>query len=125
MDTIDDAYKYVAGQEKEWCVVHIGGKLYASVSSGYPCVHLRYFFRSDDYMFTPSKNGITLTLPMWENLKKFAVELRDNELDLKNPSLCIFDTDLIGCVNCNECNTLEDSFGPSITIKRPTFRSSK
>jgi hypothetical protein len=125
MDTIDDAYKYVAGQEKEWRCVHIGGKLYASVSSGYPCVHLRYFFRSDDDRIIPSRNGVTLTLPMWENMKKFAVELREAEPDLKNASLCMLGTDhsnQMGFLQCGECNPFFDPFTPTLAFP-PMYNS--
>jgi Transcriptional Coactivator p15 (PC4) len=115
LDEIDEAYKYVSGMENEWLTVHIGGPLYASVSSGFKCVNFKYFFRASNNKILPSKQGITLTIPIWENLMKFAAELRDNDHDLKSAPRCTERADHMNqltFLNCLECNPFFDPVDP-------------
>jgi hypothetical protein len=106
-EQIGDAYEYVSKTEGEWRTVHIGGELYASVSSDYKCINLRHFFRSPDTnKAIPGQPGIALTLPTWRKLKLHAVELREADEDLKNATLCMMGTDhanQMGFFECPEC----------------------
>jgi Transcriptional Coactivator p15 (PC4) len=113
LDTIDEAYKYVSGSEKQSVTVHIGGALYASVSSGFKCINLRYFWRAPNNKILPTKQGISLTIPAWNNLIKCAAELRDMEEDIKSTQRCVDNhINQLGFVNCGECNRFFDPIDP-------------
>jgi hypothetical protein len=90
--------------------------MYASVSSGFSCVNLRYFFLpSDSNKILPTKNGVALTVPMWENLYKFAPQLRELDPRLKGATLCVNGLDHLnqmGYFTCPECCPFHEPYAP-------------
>jgi hypothetical protein len=129
LDAIDSAYKYVAEMGAgdmgvvTTRVVHIGARLYASVTGGYKCVHLRYFFKTPDDKVLPSRNGITLTIPVWQNLRIFAKELHTTQPDLNSTEMCMYGADhanQLGFLMCDECNPFHKDY-QSVISYPPTY----
>jgi hypothetical protein len=116
IDNIDAAYKFVNSTEDAWRTVHIGGELYASVTNGFKCINLRFFFKSPTGKVLPGRQGIALTLPVWTKLKSHAYELRTSDEELENATLCLDSVDhsnQMGFFECPECSPF---VGPLYTI---------
>jgi hypothetical protein len=116
LNDIDEAYKFVQETEDDWRTIHIGGALFGSVTHGYNCVNIRYFFRSESGKVLPTKQGIALPIAVWEQLKTHAVELKEKDPELKEAVRCnygdLLHQNQMEAFNCGECSPFYDPFLP-------------
>jgi hypothetical protein len=105
LDEIDAAYHYVAPLEDEWRTVHIGGRLYGNLIGKAQCVDFRYYFRGLDGKVRPTAQGISLPIPVWTELKKRAVELKDQFQELRDAKKCDYGEYMEHIIlKCPECH---------------------
>jgi hypothetical protein len=87
--------------------IHLGGNLYAGVSSEYARVDMRFWFiPRNDSVLKAGKPGIALTFEEWNEFQKHSQEL-NGFLNLDNVQACM--VDLIhqsqrSAMNCKECH---------------------
>jgi len=55
--------------------LHIGGKWYVSVTTGFKCVDVRQFYWNATQGAKPTRKGMALRLPEWEKLKEVVQQL--------------------------------------------------
>jgi hypothetical protein len=118
LDDADKAYEFVSTRQGEWRTVHVGGQLFISVTNGYGCINVRYFYKADDGKVLPTKQGVSLALPVWRELKKWAVELKERDPILKLAERCgwgdLMHQNQTGFVECGECNPFYDYMQPAV-----------
>ena len=107
IDQIDEALQQVAAKQYVRFCYHIGGKVHASVTTGYPCVDLRVFYNQAQHGPRPSYEGISLRLKEWATLKELLPQLRIDFPALASTQTCTDAPDhanLLGAVWCSECS---------------------
>lgn len=118
LDDVDKAYARVSSTADAWETLHLGGPLYVSVKHGFGCINIRYFFKADDGRVLPTKQGVALSLPVWRELKKAAVDLKQQDPILKSAERCgwgdLLHQNQLGFVDCAECNPFYDYMQPAI-----------
>jgi hypothetical protein len=86
---------------------HIGGKLYVSITSGYPCVDIRQHFYRKGHGVQPTKTGIAIRLHEWVNLKTIMPEMYKKYPSLQTTQPCSQQPDhqnMEVYVQCRECS---------------------
>uniref|UniRef100_A0A8W8P1B1 Transcriptional coactivator p15 (PC4) C-terminal domain-containing protein n=1 Tax=Magallana gigas TaxID=29159 RepID=A0A8W8P1B1_MAGGI len=90
--------------EVQW---HIGGGVFVSLSSGYPTVDIRHFWKPDDAPEPiPTKKGVTLNRNKLARLRDALNEIHECVPELQDTELCMFSDshqNQIGMLNCTEC----------------------
>ncbi|XP_052692814.1 uncharacterized protein LOC128171101 [Crassostrea angulata] len=90
--------------EVQW---HIGGGVFVSLSSGYPTVDIRHFWKPDDAPEPiPTKKGVTLIRNKLVRLRDALNEINECVPELQDTELCMFSDshqNQIGMLNCTEC----------------------
>jgi hypothetical protein len=87
--------------------IHIGGKLYVSITSGFPCVDIRHNFYLKGHGPKPTMTGIAIRLHEWENLKAIMPEMYKKYPSLQTVTPCSYQSDhqnLETYVQCRECS---------------------
>ena len=86
---------------------HIGGNVYVTVNTEYPCVDIRHFWLPDGASDpVPSRKGIALRQPEWDRLKDAFDHLEEDVPALKGIQPCHMDEDhrdQMGMMRCPEC----------------------
>jgi hypothetical protein len=86
---------------------HIGGGCYVSVTTGFQCIDLRYFYYN--HMTgepKATKRGIALHISDWYMLKELIPQINKNHPALANAEICSAQPDhqnLEAAMNCTEC----------------------
>jgi hypothetical protein len=86
---------------------HIGGKLYVSITSGFPCVDIRHYFYLKGYGPKPTRTGIAIRLHEWENLKMIMPEMYKKYPSLLTAQPCGQQPDHLHVdtfLQCRECS---------------------
>ncbi|XP_061170461.1 uncharacterized protein LOC133179791 [Saccostrea echinata] len=106
---IPDIQDYIdnAGKEDGEVQWHIGGGVFVSLSSGYPTVDIRHFWKPDDAQEPiPTKKGVTLNRNKLARLRDALNEIHESVPELKDTELCMFSEshqNQLGMLNCPEC----------------------
>jgi len=66
---------------------HIGGGWYVSVTTGFQCVDIRRFYKKGDEI-KPTRDGLALRLPEWNNLRPLELSLPIDVPTLAAVHLC-------------------------------------
>jgi hypothetical protein len=93
---------------------HIGGKWYASVTTGFKCVDLRQFYFHPIGCPKPTKTGIALRLPEWRNLTAVIPDLMEKNSTLLAIQPCSHQhhnqESEMECMECSPFHDAEQSF---------------
>lgn len=96
--------------EKEEEVKHLGGGVYVMISSKYPTVDIRHFWKpkgSDKPVAT--KRGIALNKYKWERLCVAMQVMRDFVPELEEACICRFShPNELELLACKECSPFEE-----------------
>ena len=91
---------------------HVGGGWFITVQTGYFIVNLRrYWLAPGALTETPTKTGICLRFDEWNELKKAAMFMYKDRVDLKNEEPCnvTFDHKNLLCfLDCKECSPFKE-----------------
>lgn len=108
---VDEIERHVDLLKAGQCVelhLHIGGAYYATISKGFKCVDIRrYFIPKDTTKEIPSRIGIALRIPEFENLLVKIREIQEKIPALKLLKPCYSRDDHAnqqGYIECIECN---------------------
>jgi len=86
---------------------HIGGGHYVSVTPGYRCVDIRWFFQPHGTEIKPTKRGVALRLDEWTTLCQHVDDINKTFPSLGSAQHCYYDDDhmnQLGWLNCMECH---------------------
>jgi len=123
LQDIDDAYDFVSKVKGEYRTIHIGGTLFASVSSGFEFINLRHFYKAPDGTVMPSQYGISLSIPVWRALVVFSVALKEDDPDLRLVGPCNANSQQhqshMGFVQCEECYPFSNLTCPCADVLLP------
>ena len=128
LNDIDKRVKRVrAGVEGLLYKLHIGCGYYSVVESGFACVNLRRFLvpSGGDRPF-PSKIGIKLNFEEWDNMMKYAVEVKESVKVLKDAILSANELDHSnqqGYLNCGHCNPFSTLSEIGDTFEEDNYQS--
>ena len=88
--------------------MHLGGGWYATVKTGYLCVDIRLFFYPEgQFVAVPTRSGIALRLPEWDELRAQMVILLQQLPALDEIVPCYLSTEhaiQMAAFSCSECN---------------------
>ena len=88
--------------------MHLGGAWYATVKTGFLCVDIRRFFYPEGQLETvPTRSGIALRLPEWDELRVQVATLLQQLPTLNEIVPCYFSPDHANqmvALACSECN---------------------
>jgi hypothetical protein len=98
---------------------HIGGKWYASVTTGFNCIDLRQFYFHPIGCTKPTKTGIALRLTEWGKLKAVIPDLMEKNSTLLAIQPCLHHNQEseMECMECNPFHDAEQSFLQSLYSK--------
>jgi hypothetical protein len=86
---------------------HIGGGCYVSITTGFQCIDLRYFyFNHITGEPKPTKKGIALQISEWYMLKDLIPQINKNHPTLASAQPCYLQEDHLnqeGALSCTEC----------------------
>jgi Transcriptional Coactivator p15 (PC4) len=103
-EDIDNAVDQLNARQYVSYQIHIGGKWYVSITTGFMCVNLRQFYMHATLGVRPTKNGIALRIPEWTKLKEVIFEVTKM---LPTVEPCYIQDDhqnQEGWLRCIECN---------------------
>ena len=104
---VDKAVNQLAAKQYIQLSLHLGGKYYLSVTTGFAGVDIReYYFNRTVEEVEPCKKGIALRIPEWAALKDVVQQLNKKHAMLANAQSCAYQLDnqnLEGALNCIEC----------------------
>lgn len=87
--------------------LHIGGRWYVSVTTGFPCIDFRLFYHNTVHGPRPTKTGIALRTGEWSRLRSEIIPQIFNDYPtLKSVRLCSEQPDHVnqkGRLMCREC----------------------
>ena len=105
---VDEAVNQLEAKQYVQLSLHLGGKFYLSVTTGFACVDIReYYFNRTLKEVKPCKKGIALRIPEWVAMKDVIQQLNKKHAALANARSCTYQLDhqnLEGALNCTECN---------------------
>ena len=104
---VDEAVNNLLAKQYVQLNVHIGGKCYLSVTTGFACVDIRQYYYKASRGPSPSKNGIALRLPEWIALKEIVHQLHQKHPTLATAQPCTYQLDhqnMEGALSCMECH---------------------
>ena len=105
-DEINNAVKQLREKQYVKFFEHIGGGWYISVTTGFWCVSIRRFYKSDGEI-RPSPDGIALRLREWTELQTVGSKMMLDHPALDAVLPCYFDDDhqnQLGYLQCSECS---------------------
>lgn len=113
IDEVNETVEQMAqGQANIELKKHIGGGVYLTVTGGYPCINIRkYFVPEGRQEEIPTRMGIALRMSEWRAFVGFVEEIKNLSTELKDAEPCYLSLDhanLMGYLNCNECNPFGD-----------------
>ena len=105
---VDEAVHQLVAKQYVQLNLHLGGKYYLSVTTGFACVDIReYYFNHTMKEVKPCKKGIALRLPEWTALKDVIQQINKKHAALATAQSCTYQLDhqnLEGALNCIECH---------------------
>ena len=108
LSQVDEAINQLLAKQYVQLNLHLGGKYYVSVTTGFTCVDIReYYFNRTAKEVKPCKKGIALRIPEWIALKDVIQQLNKKHAVLANARSCSYQLDhqnLEGVLNCAECH---------------------
>jgi hypothetical protein len=110
MDQVDEAVSKLIAKQDVQLNLHIGGKWYISVTTGFACVDIRQYYYHSTKGPSPSKTGIALRLPEWIALKENVQQLHKKHVALTIALPCTYQLDhqnLEGALSCTECHPFQ------------------
>jgi len=111
LSQVDEAVNQLEAKQYVQLNLHLGGKYYLSVTTGFACVDIReYYFNRTAQEVKPCKKGIALRLPEWVALKDVIQQLNKKHAALANARSCTYQLDhqnLEGALNCTECHPFQ------------------
>jgi hypothetical protein len=102
---IEESLHQLAARQHVFLNLHIGGGCYVSVTTGFQCVDLRYFYFNQGPK--PTKKGIALRISECYILKDLIPVINKNHPTLASAQPCYLQEDHLnqeGALRCNECN---------------------
>ena len=103
---VDEVVNQLVAKQYVQLNLHLGGKYYLSVTTGFACVDIHeYYFNRTMKEVKPCKKGIALRIPGWIALKDVAQQLNKKHPVLANVQSCTYQLDhqnLEGALNCME-----------------------
>jgi hypothetical protein len=109
-DQIDESLQQIAAKQYVKFCIHIGGKWYVSVTTGFACVDIRQFYYHQTMGPRPSRKGIALRLSEWSALKDVVQQLYVKYPTLTTTQTCSSQPDhynLEGALSCPECSPFQ------------------
>ena len=111
MSQVDEAVNKLIAKQNVQRSLHVGGKCYVSVTTGFACVDIRQFY----YNYTmktpcPIKKGIALRIPEWNALKEIIQQLHQKHPALSAARPCTYQLDhqnFEGALSCIECHPFQ------------------
>jgi len=103
MSQVDEAVHSLLAKQYVQLNIHIGGKCYLSVTTGFAC---QYYFNKTKGP-SPTKTGIALRLSEWTALKELIPQLHQQYPVLSTTQPCTYQLDhqnLEGALSCMECH---------------------
>jgi Transcriptional Coactivator p15 (PC4) len=108
LSQVDEAVNQLITKQYVQLNLHLGGKCYISVTTGFACVDIReYYFNRATKEVKPCKKGIALRISEWVALKDVVQQLNKKHAVLANARPCTYQSDhnnLEGALNCIECH---------------------
>ena len=108
---VDEAVNNLLAKQYVQLSLHIGGKCYISVTTGFACVDIRQFYYNYELKGpSPSKKGIALRLPEWIALKEIIQQLHQKHPVLSTIQPCSYQLDhqnQEGALSCVECHPFQ------------------
>lgn len=111
IDQVNEAVDQLAAKQYVALNLHIGGKFYISVTTGFQCVDIRqYYYNWHKGVPSPTKNGIAIRLQEWNALKEIVQQLHKKHPTLASAQSCSRQLDhqnLEGALACLECHPFQ------------------
>ena len=105
-EQIDESLQQILAKQYVKYCMHIGGKWFVSVTTGFACVDIRQFYYHPTLGPRPSKKGIALRLGEWSTLKETIQQILTKYPVLNTTQTCSSQADhynLEGALLCQEC----------------------
>jgi hypothetical protein len=110
MNQVDEALNQLIAKQYVQLNIHLGGKWYLSVTTGFACVDIREFYYNMEKGISPTRKGIALRLPEWIALKEIVQQIHKKHPTLSTAEPCSRQLDhqnLEGALSCTECHPFQ------------------
>jgi len=110
MGQVDEAINSLVAKQYVQLNIHVGGKWYLSVTTGFACVDIRQYYYHKTKGPSPTKTEIALRIPEWIALKELITQLHQKYPALSTAQPCTYQLDhknLEGAVSCVECHPFQ------------------
>jgi Transcriptional Coactivator p15 (PC4) len=105
---IDSSVHSLQAKQYVKFITHIGGGIFVSVTTGFPCVDIREFYWNKEKLTAlPTKRGIALTMKQWPLLKEINQLIKEYFPQLTKIDVCNH-LALDELINCGECHPFKD-----------------
>jgi Transcriptional Coactivator p15 (PC4) len=92
LSQVDEAVNQLITKQYVQLNLHLGGKCYISVTTGFACVDIReYYFNRTTKEVKPCKKGIALRISEWVALKDVVQQLNKKHAALADARSCAYD----------------------------------